>query len=118
MAVVAQAPIVAPSFAVVRRGYDPDEVTKHLNRLGADTEILAADRAAAVEQATQLSQQLDATRNELDAARAEIERLRGELRVLAGPPDSVASMNDRLQVMLRMARDEFGEVRADVAAAA
>jgi hypothetical protein len=73
-----------------------------------ETAILAADRAAAVEQSTQLSQQLDATRNELDSARAEIERLRGELRVLSGPPDSVASMNDRLQVMLRLARDEFG----------
>lgn len=118
MAPAEQAPIAAPAFAVVRRGYDPDQVAYHLNRLDAETTILAADRAAAAEQATQLGQQLAACRKELDAANAEIERLRGELRVLAGPPDTIDSMNERLQVMLRLAKEEFTGLRADASAQA
>ncbi len=106
----------AASFAVVRRGFDPVQVTKHLDRLDADMKILAADRAAAVEQAAQLGKELDTARSELDAARAEAERLRNELRVMSGPPDSVGSMSERLQVMLRLAQDEFGEMRAAAAA--
>jgi hypothetical protein len=116
MAPAEQAPIVAPAFAVVRRGYDPDQVAYHLNRVDAETTILAADRAAAAEQANQLGQQLAACRKELEAAQTEIERLRGELRVLAGPPDTVDSMNERLQVMLRLAKEEFTGLRADASA--
>jgi cell division septum initiation protein DivIVA len=118
MAPAEQAPIAAPAFAVVRRGYDPDQVAYHLNRVDAETTILAADRAAAVEQAGQLSQQLASCRKELDSAHAEIERLRGELRVLAGPPDTIDSMNERLQVMLRLAKEEFTGLRADASAQA
>jgi cell division septum initiation protein DivIVA len=118
MAPPEQAPIAAPAFAVVRRGYDPDQVAYHLNRVDAETTILAADRAAAAEQASQLGQQLASCRKELDAAHAEIERLRGELRVLAGPPDTIDSMNERLQVMLRLAKEEFTGLRADASAQA
>jgi hypothetical protein len=116
MAAAEQAPIAAPAFAVVRRGYDPDQVAHHLSRVDAETTILAADRAAAVEQAAQLSQQLSSCRKDLDAARTEIERLRTDLRVLAGPPDTIDSMNGRLQVMLRLAKDEFVGLRADASA--
>jgi hypothetical protein len=118
MAPAEQAPIAAPAFAVVRRGYDPDQVAYHLHRVDAETTILAADRAAAAEQATQLGQQLAACRKELEAANTEIERLRGELRVLTGAPDTVDSMNERLQVMLRLAKEEFTGLRADASAQA
>jgi cell division septum initiation protein DivIVA len=118
MATAEQAPIAAPAFAVVRRGYDPDQVARHLDRVHAETTILAADRAAAVEQAGQLNRQLSSCRRELDAARTEVERLRGELRVLAGPPDTIDSMNERLQVMLRLAKDEFTGMRAEASAQA
>jgi cell division septum initiation protein DivIVA len=118
MAAAEQASIAAPGFAVVRRGYDPDQVARHLERIDAETTILAADRAAAVDQAAQLSQQLATCRKELDAARTEVERLRGDLRVLAGPPDTIDSMSERLQVMLRLAKDEFTGMRADVSAQA
>ncbi|MHA6620140.1 hypothetical protein [Pseudonocardia sp. DLS-67] len=118
MAPAEQAPIAAPAFAVVRRGYDPDQVAYHLNRIDAETTILAADRAAAAEQASQLGQQLAGCRKELEAANTEIERLRGELRVLTGPPDTTESMNERLQVMLRLAKEEFTGLRADASAQA
>jgi cell division septum initiation protein DivIVA len=116
MAPAEQPPIATPAFAVVRRGYDPDQVAYHLSRVDAEMTILAADRAAAAEQATQLGQQLAASRKELDAAHAEIERLRTELRALAGPPDTIDSMNERLQVMLRLAKEEFTSLRADASA--
>ena len=118
MAPAEQPPIATPAFAVVRRGYDPDQVAYHLSRVDAETTILAADRAAAAEQAAQLGQQLASCRTELDSAHAEIERLRAELRVLAGPPDTIDSMNERLQVMLRMAKEEFTGLRADASAQA
>src|SRR5688500_19549873 len=107
MAPAEQPPIAAPAFAVVRRGYDPDQVTRHLSRVDAEMTILAADRAAAAEQASQLGQQLTTCRKELDGAKAEVACLRAELRVLAGPPDTIDSMNERLQVMLRLAKEEF-----------
>jgi predicted nucleic acid-binding Zn-ribbon protein len=116
MAQAEQPPIATPAFAVVRRGYDPDQVAYHLSRVDAEMTILAADRAAAAEQASQLGQQLAACRKELDSAHAEIERLRTELRALAGPPDTIDSMNERLQVMLRLAKEEFTTLRADASA--
>jgi hypothetical protein len=116
MAQAEQPPIATPAFAVVRRGYDPDQVAYHLSRVDAEMTILAADRAAAAEQASQLGQQLTASRKELDAAHAEIDRLRTELRALAGPPDTIDSMNERLQVMLRLAKEEFTSLRADASA--
>jgi cell division septum initiation protein DivIVA len=118
MAPAEQPPIATPAFAVVRRGYDPDQVAYHLSRVDAEMTILAADRAAAAEQASQLGQQLAACRKELDSAKAEIERQRAELRVLAGPPDTINSMNERLQVMLRLAKEEFTGLRADASAQA
>src|SRR5690606_3485182 len=118
MAQAEQAPIPTPAFAVVRRGYDPHQAAYHLSRVDAEMTILAADRAAAADQAAQLGRQLAACRKELDAAHAEIERLRNELRVLAGPAETVDSMNQRLQVMLRLAKEEFTGKRADVAAQA
>ncbi|TQM38723.1 hypothetical protein [Pseudonocardia cypriaca] len=116
MAPAEQPPIATPAFAVVRRGYDPDQVAYHLSRVDAEMTILAADRAAAAEQASQLGQQLAACRKELGSAHAEIERLRTELRALAGPPDTIDSMNERLQVMLRLAKEEFTTLRADASA--
>jgi hypothetical protein len=98
MAPAEQPPITTPAFAVVRRGYDPDQVAYHLNRVDAETTILAADRAAAVEQASQLGQQLAACRKELASAHAEIERLRGELRVLSGPPEPRATTSPNSSV--------------------
>jgi DNA repair exonuclease SbcCD ATPase subunit len=105
----------APTFVVVRRGFDPTQVSAHLSRLDADMKILATDRAAAVEQASQLSRELDRARGELEAAKAEIEQLRAELRTMADPPDSLDRMAERLNVMRRLAAAEFGGVRSAAA---
>lgn len=93
------------SFAVVRRGFDPRQVTERLDECDVEIKALTAARDAAVEQAALLS-------GRLDAERGEVGRLHRELRALSGLPDSVESMSERLQVMLRLAQDEFSEMRS------
>ncbi len=99
-------------FDVVRRGYDLGQVDTHLRRIDAEIAILAADRNAAVDQATQLAR-------ELDDARARAEKLRGQVRTLAGPPQSVQGMSERMRSMLRLAEDEVSDMlgRAETDAA-
>lgn len=95
------------SFALVRRGFDPEQVTERLDQLDAEIQVLAGARDAAMDHATQLSEQLD-------TAHAEVARLRSELRVMSSPADGVGSMSERLQVMLRLVENEFGEMRGTV----
>ena len=102
------APLPPAGFAVVRRGYDQEQVEAHLRRLDAETRILSTDRDAAVDQATQLTR-------ELDDSRARAERLRAQVRTLVSPQQSVQGMSERMRSMLRMAEDEVAEMlqRAD-----
>jgi hypothetical protein len=93
-------------FRVVRRGYEPQEVTEHLRRVEAEMKILSADRDASVERAALAEQQLD-------EARRELARVRAQLDSMTSPPDTVASMSERLHVMLRLARDEFSALQAE-----
>lgn len=99
-------------FEVVRRGYDPRQVEARLGRLDAELRILVADRDAAVEQAGQLSR-------ELDECRARAERLRTQVRSLVTPPTSVPGMSERMRSMLRLAEDEVRDMlmQAEVEAA-
>ena len=102
------APLPPAGFEVVRRGYDQEQVEAHLRRLDAETRILSTDRDAAVDQAAQLTR-------ELDDSRARAERLRAQVRTLVSPQQSVQGMSERMRSMLRMAEDEVAEMlqRAD-----
>lgn len=103
------------SFAVVRRGFDSEQVTTHLAELDARMKILSADRDAAVEQAAELGRELNEARSGLDEAAAKIAQLEQELQVMAGPPDTVGRMNERMQVMRRLAQHEFRGIQAAAA---
>jgi hypothetical protein len=78
-------------------------VDNHLRRLDAEIQILATDRDAALDQAAQLTR-------ELDDARARAERLRVQVRSLVSPPQSIQGMSERMRSMLRLAEDEAGEM--------
>ncbi|AOS62309.1 coiled-coil domain-containing protein [Actinoalloteichus hymeniacidonis] len=93
-------------FETVRRGgYNRAQVDEHLERLDTDLRILAADRNAALSQATDLARQLEATRAEVEALHSQVERLNQ-------PPTSLEGMSERLQRMLRLAQEEANEIRS------
>ncbi|WP_219412472.1 hypothetical protein [Pseudonocardia nigra] len=95
-------------FSVVRRGLDAGEVDDHLRLVEVEMTIMAADRDAALARSA-------AVQRELETARSEIERLRGVLRTLSCPQDSVSTMSDRLELLLRLAHEESGAMQAEAA---
>jgi cell division septum initiation protein DivIVA len=98
-------PRVESTFSIVLRGYDRAQVAEHLRLVNAELRMIAADRDAAVDQASQLAYRLD-------AARTDSERLREQLTRMAEPPETVDGMSERLQWMLRLAHEETKEMRA------
>lgn len=92
-------------FDIVKRGYSRTQVEEHLERLDGDLRLLAADRDAAVSQASDLARRLEQSRSEIDDLRGQIDRL-------SLPPTTLEGLSERLQRMLRLAQDEAGETRA------
>jgi hypothetical protein len=95
-------------FTIVSRGYDPQQVADHLRWLEVQLKILVADRDSAVER-------LELTEQRLNAAFAEVARCRSEMRAMTAVPETVESMNYRLQAMMRQSQDEFAAVQVDAA---
>jgi len=104
-------PAPGSAFAIVRRGYDPEQVDEYLCHLDAQLRMLAADRDSAVEQNGELTRQVN-------VGWAENDRLKSRLRRLSAPPESVEGMSERLQSMLRLAQDEVVERRKQAEAEA
>jgi chromosome segregation ATPase len=98
----------AEGFAIVRRGYDPDQVTEHLHRADVEAKVLLTDRDTAVARAEWADR-------ELAQARGELDRLQGEVRALKGTPQSVGRLSERLDALFRLAHDEYGDLQATAA---
>ncbi len=92
-------------FDLVRRGYSPDQVNEHLDRLEYDLRILTADRDSATHRLGDLAAQMSAAQSEAD-------ELRGQLDRTALAPTSMAGLSDRMQRMIRLAEEEASEIRA------
>ena len=97
-------PAQAP-FDLVRRGFSPEQVTAHLERLEYDLRITTANRDATNQRLTELGAQLAAAQAETDTLRAQLDRSALE-------PVSMANLSDRMQRMIRLAEEEAGEIRA------
>ncbi|MBM9466853.1 coiled-coil domain-containing protein [Nakamurella leprariae] len=97
-------PAQAP-FDIVRRGFDPEQVTAHLERLEYDLRIATANRDATNQRLTELTDQLSSVQAESDGLRAELDRLALE-------PVSMTGLSDRMQRMIRIAEEEAAEIRA------
>ncbi len=97
-------PAQAP-FDLVRRGYSPEQVTAHLERLEYDLRITTANRDAT-------NQRLNELGGQLAAAQAEADTLRNQLDRSALEPVSMANLSDRMQRMIRLAEEEGSEIRA------
>lgn len=97
-------PAEAP-FDVVRRGYAPEQVTAHLERLEYDLRITTANRDATNQRLNELGAQLAAAQGEADTLRAQLDRSALE-------PVSMSNLSDRMQRMIRLAEEEASEIRA------
>jgi hypothetical protein len=95
-------------FTIVRRGYDPQQVADHLRWLGVQVKILVADRDSAMER-------LELTEQRLNGALGEVARCRSEMRAMTAAPETLESMNYRLQAMMRQSQDEFAGIQVDAA---
>ena len=92
-------------FDLVRRGFAPDQVTAHLERLEYDLRIATANGDATNQRLSEVSAQLH-------NAQAEADDLRAQLDNLAREPVSMTGLSNRMQRMIRLAEEEAAEIRA------
>ena len=92
-------------FDLVRRGFAPDQVTAHLERLEYDLRIATANGDATNQRLSEVSAQLQ-------NAQAEADDLRAQLDNLAREPVSMTGLSNRMQRMIRLAEEEAAEIRA------
>ncbi|MET0967051.1 MAG: hypothetical protein ABWZ02_11665 [Nakamurella sp.] len=92
-------------FDLVRRGFAPDQVTAHLERLEYDLRIATANGDAT-------NQRLSEVSSQLQSAQAEADDLRAQLDNLAREPVSMTGLSNRMQRMIRLAEEEAAEIRA------
>ena len=92
-------------FDLVRRGFAPDQVTAHLERLEYDLRIATANGDAT-------NQRLSEVTAQLHDAQAEADDLRAQLDNLAREPVSMTGLSNRMQRMIRLAEEEAAEIRA------
>lgn len=92
-------------FDLVRRGFAPDQVTAHLERLEYDLRIATANSEATNQRLSEVSAQLSATQADADELRAQLDQLARE-------PMSMTGLSNRMQRMIRLAEEEASEIRA------
>lgn len=91
-------------FAVVRKGFDREQVSATLARLEAEAELLRADRDAAVERAERATAELERHRDKVD-------ELESRIAELGRAPVTNEQMSDRLSTMLALATAEAASMR-------
>lgn len=91
-------------FAVVRKGFDREQVNSALTRLDAEAELLRADRDSAVERAERAAADLESERERVSALEARVAEL-------GRAPATSDQMSDRLATMLRLATAEAESIR-------
>lgn len=94
----------AQPFAVVRKGFDREQVNSVLSRLEAEVELLRADRDAAVQRA-------DRAAADLERERERVAALEARVAELGKAPVTADQMSDRLSTMLGLANAEAASVR-------
>lgn len=91
-------------FAVVRKGFDREQVNSTLTRLEAEVELLRADRDSAVARAERAA-------TDLERERERVRALEARVAELGRAPATSDQMSDRLATMLRLATAEAESVR-------
>src|SRR4051812_4065598 len=91
-----------PTFDVVRKGYDREQVAETLAGLDADLRVALADRDAAVSRSADLARQLQ-------ALHGEAEQLWRRAATASAP--TFENMGERISNMLQLAEEEAAEIR-------
>lgn len=99
------------TFDIVWRGFDRDQVMRHLASIEEDVRMLTADRDASASQVDDLT-------GRLEAARSEIDELTKKIDALHKAPMNAAELGERLNRMLELANAEAAEITARAQAAA
>src|SRR6059058_4055941 len=90
-----------PSFDVVRKGYDREQVHETLAGLDADLRVALADRDAAVARSADMARQLQALHGEAEQLRR---------RAASASAPTFENMGERISNMLQLAEDEAAEI--------
>jgi cell division septum initiation protein DivIVA len=100
-----------PGFDVVWHGFDRAQVKQYLDDLDAEIKLLAADRDAALAQASDLTEQLT-------ASHARAQQLNKQVSGLAELPKNTDDLDDRCRRMVQLAQHQAAEITARAQAAA
>lgn len=98
-------------FDTVLRGYDRDQVRHYVDVTERDTQVLVADRDAALSQAEDLAAQLT-------SARATIRQLQCTIDRISRTPVDPDGLSERLRRMVELATADAGEITRRAQAAA
>ena len=98
-------------FAVVRKGFDREQVISALTRLEAEADLLRADRDSAVERAERATADLERERHRSRT-------LETRVAELGRTPTTSEQMSERLSAMLRLATAEAESIRDNAHTAA
>ncbi len=107
---------VNPSFEIVLRGFDRQQVIDHVNALKSRVATIGAERDTALQRNVDLTEQLDHLRREAAEAATQVDRMRREAADAATQVDRLqrsplTAATARIQRMLQMAEDEAAELQ-------
>ena len=102
---------LAPSFARVRNGYDPQTVAEFINEQAYIQQALEAELTSLQSQLAESSAELNSVHYRLAESSAQVDSLRNETAQLATTSTSPQAMTDRIAKMLRVAVDEVSEMQ-------
>lgn len=106
-------------FSTVRRGFDPSEVARYVERVNKEllaakiSATTAADQLSALQNASAQAQaEATQARAELESLQAEAAQLRAELDKQSAQPLTMSALSARMQRLLQIAEEEAAEIRS------
>jgi len=109
-------PPAIPNFTVAMRGYDRMEVDAHVQRMGSEVRLFAADRDAALRRAEDLTKQLDESRRQVEELGRQLEQARAVIAREQAKPRGESP--EQAKRTLALAEANAAEVTARAEAAA
>ena len=100
-----------PEFPTVFRGYDPDQVDRHLTDLYQVVEVARQESAELAVELTRSRQAHDALAADVEQQQRIVNNLREHARTISSP--TFANLGERIGSMLSLADEEAAQIRGD-----